>query len=387
MQIQLGEQIRKLRCSTGRTQDDLAQALGVTSQAVSRWEKDICYPDMELVPSIANFFGVSIDELFGYHNERAKKVDAFVEKIRGMNRQNNGRDVCIDECIHLAREGMVEFPANEKIMLSLASVLYNAGYVRYGEHHLTDEEGYDVYDAERHRTYPEWQEAIKLYEKLLTTLKESDMRHQAVRELIQLYANTGASEKAAALSETAVPLSGCRELLRLNTCDGRKRAEVYGETLLEMIHTCSELMVSGVIVNKNHISPDTAVQILRNAISLYDLVCTDGNYGIYHASLACLHLYLSEYLWLAKDRDGAFEALDTALEHAKKNEDVCSRKNAVYTAPLLRLVQINPDGQTAGRTADLPEIWPWRCVPDCSRCAAEIKADPRWAEWVKRTKI
>ena len=52
--IKLGERIKELRLRDGRTQDALASALGVTAQAVSRWEKAICYPDMEVLPSIAN---------------------------------------------------------------------------------------------------------------------------------------------------------------------------------------------------------------------------------------------------------------------------------------------------------------------------------------------
>ncbi len=387
MQIKLGEQMRELRRRDGRTQEDLAQALGVTSQAVSRWEKGICYPDMELVPSIANFFGISIDELFGYNTERAKKVDALVKQINDMNSQNNGKDVCMDECIHLAREGMAEFPGNEKIMLCLASVLYNAGYVRYGEHHLTDDEGYDIYDAKLHRTYAEWQEAIKLYEKLLTTLDEGEMRHQSVQNLLQLYVNTGESEKALSLAETAPDIYGCRELLRLNTCDGRKRAEAYGKTLLEMVKVCSGLMVSCVMVNKSQIDPDTAVQSIQNAISMYNLVCTDKNYGLHHANLACMYLYLSEHLWLTGNHDGAFSALDTALEHAKSYESIRGQAEVTYTSPLLSMVKLKPDGHSeAGLAANLPEDWPWWCVPDCSKVEAEMKADPRWAQWVEKTK-
>ncbi|MBQ1757819.1 MAG: helix-turn-helix transcriptional regulator, partial [Erysipelotrichaceae bacterium] len=49
--MELGKRIRELRNRDGRTQEVLAEELGVTAQAVSRWEKGICYPDMEIIPS------------------------------------------------------------------------------------------------------------------------------------------------------------------------------------------------------------------------------------------------------------------------------------------------------------------------------------------------
>lgn len=91
--MRLGEKIKELRLHNGRTQDAFAGELGVTAQAVSRWEKGICYPDMEMIPSIANYFGVSIDELFGYDNERAAKIAALADKIEMMINQNNGKDL------------------------------------------------------------------------------------------------------------------------------------------------------------------------------------------------------------------------------------------------------------------------------------------------------
>ena len=72
--------MREFRRRDGRTQEELAQVLDVTPQAVSRWEKNICYPDMTLLPSIANHFGVAIDELFGYRNDRDGKVDEIIQR-------------------------------------------------------------------------------------------------------------------------------------------------------------------------------------------------------------------------------------------------------------------------------------------------------------------
>ena len=106
MKLTIGEKIKELRKRDGRKQEDLANALGVTNQAVSRWEKDGSYPDMEMIPAIANYFGVTIDELFGYENGREKQVDELVSRLSAMNKLNNGENVNIDECLHLARTAL-----------------------------------------------------------------------------------------------------------------------------------------------------------------------------------------------------------------------------------------------------------------------------------------
>ena len=67
--MNIGTKIKELRKRDGRKQEDLANALGVTSQAVSRWEKDGSYPDMEMIPAIANYFGVTIEDIFIYEEE------------------------------------------------------------------------------------------------------------------------------------------------------------------------------------------------------------------------------------------------------------------------------------------------------------------------------
>ncbi len=391
MKLTLGEKIKELRKRDGRKQEDLATALGVTNQAVSRWEKDGSYPDMEMIPAIANYFGITIDELFGYENERSKKIDMIVSRIDDMNLKNNGIDININECIALAREAMIEFPGNEKIMLCLANVLYNAGYVRYGEYHLTDDEGYNIYDVERHRTYAEWKEAIHLYEKLLKTLEDSSLRQRAVTELSQLYLNIGEHERALAFAESAPNIYGSRELLRINACDGKAHARAYGEALLRTVRISAELTVGAIIAYEQNMTPDEKVQSLRGAIKLFDCICPDGNYGIHASYISRMYLLLSLYLWLDGKHDEAFTALDDSLAHFKAFENI--RYDSSYTSPLLRLVKIEQPQITADddshphtKAESLPEDWPWWCVPEYSLVKDEIQSDPRWAEWKKKTR-
>ena len=98
MQIKSGERLRELRRRDGRTQEDLAEALDVTPQAVSRWEKSACYPDMGLIPSIANYFGVAIDKLFGYGNDRDRKLDAIIQKIDAFHIKSRGDKEWVRQC-------------------------------------------------------------------------------------------------------------------------------------------------------------------------------------------------------------------------------------------------------------------------------------------------
>jgi len=63
--IRIHEQIAFLRRQRGLTQEELAQAMGVTNQAVSKWESGQCCPDIQLLPEIAALFGVTTDQLLG----------------------------------------------------------------------------------------------------------------------------------------------------------------------------------------------------------------------------------------------------------------------------------------------------------------------------------
>ena len=63
----LGNKIKQLRKQKNISQEVLAQYLGVSFQAVSKWETGTTMPDVLLIPSIASFFGVTIDELFDFN--------------------------------------------------------------------------------------------------------------------------------------------------------------------------------------------------------------------------------------------------------------------------------------------------------------------------------
>ncbi len=64
MNLPIGKNIKQLRISKGLTQRALAYKLQVSVQAVSKWEQELSYPDVTLLPKIAKLFSVTIDQLF-----------------------------------------------------------------------------------------------------------------------------------------------------------------------------------------------------------------------------------------------------------------------------------------------------------------------------------
>ncbi|MBQ3491453.1 MAG: helix-turn-helix transcriptional regulator, partial [Oscillospiraceae bacterium] len=65
MKMTIGTNIKRLRSAKNITQEQLAGYLGVSSQAVSRWECGTACPDISLLPQLADFFEITVDELLG----------------------------------------------------------------------------------------------------------------------------------------------------------------------------------------------------------------------------------------------------------------------------------------------------------------------------------
>ena len=83
MQIDIGARIKSLRLSCSMTQEQLAQKLGVSAQAVSKWESGTNMPDIQLLPDLSVIFGVSIDDLFAMTDEcRMERIDNMLFNVR-----------------------------------------------------------------------------------------------------------------------------------------------------------------------------------------------------------------------------------------------------------------------------------------------------------------
>lgn len=354
MQYQLGETLRALRSRDGKTQEELAKALGVTAQAVSRWETGSCYPDTELLPAIANLFGVSIDELFGYRNDRDKKVDAILRQADGFSIKSRGDGEWLDACIDVLRTGLKQFPQNERLLLALADTLSETGWRRNCEWVYYDDEGFIRHDYDRHRENKYWAEAIAICERLLAVSHDGAVVAKAVSLLVLLYRNLGEYGKAVACAERMPEMKHCREVLLAASADGKAEARYIGELLLRMLHIFSEQLVYGLIAQPAPFRQRPAGPEGQGRDRHVWFVCDDGRFGVYHDDLVKLYLYLSRLQWACGYRDDAFVSLDEALAHARALDALAGGEEYAFTAPLVSFVRQAPAKGTGGRLSCCP---------------------------------
>ena len=79
-----GNMVAVLRKEKGMTQLELAEKMGVTDKAVSKWERDLSFPDVSSIPKLAEILGVSVDELMQVKAESKedptkKKIDEIID--------------------------------------------------------------------------------------------------------------------------------------------------------------------------------------------------------------------------------------------------------------------------------------------------------------------
>ena len=121
--------ILSLRTEKGCTQEQLAEMLGVSAAAVSKWERGNAYPDITLLPKIAEVFGVSVDYLLGYDVNIQKSVAGIIAEANGLR-----RDMKTDEAEKLLKQTLARYPNNPRLTFELARHRFSgANYKRKAE--------------------------------------------------------------------------------------------------------------------------------------------------------------------------------------------------------------------------------------------------------------
>ena len=382
MQLNIGPKIKELRRRDGRTQEALAEALGVTNQAVSRWESGGSYPDMEIVPAIANYFHVSIDELFGYQNDREERIKRVLEEakhriqLQGHVLEKDRGDY--EGIVQMLREASEEFPNEPEIMYLFADALHRLGWQKFGgrQHPTGKNPDYIDTDVEYNAQNIFWREALQVLERLLKLDISSDQRGQAVCMAALIYPMMGEYEKAKALVNKQDSIFYCQEMLLPRITEGEEMDRVQGESIIACLRGLDWILSYAVVSIKSLCFTPYSKSILLAVAELYELIFNDGRCGREHLSIRGLYLDLARYEALGGDLPKAVEYFDKAFSHDKLYQEACVQGEYHYSAPLVSKV-VAPSDQfyIRGEHYWAGEI---RILPD--RLVTELRQNPKYAE-------
>ena len=342
MQLNLGQKIRELRKRDGRTQEALAESLGVTSQAISRWEANGGYPDMEMIPAIANYFHVSIDELFGYSSDREEKVKRILENAdkilenQGFTFYQGSVSEDMEKSIDMLRNAAEEFPNEPKILLKLAESLHMWGYNQHGAKGYCDDDGILNNDVEYNSKNSYWKESLIAYEKVLKANPYPEEREIAICHMIPLYCKMGKFEEAKALAEAQNSILICKEMLLPEATAGKEMARYQGERIMALLQNL-RLSVHCAMASKVELhTSEYKSKIEKALIRLYETIFEDGRCGHYHRDLGHMYMKSADYeAQITNDFQKALEYFDRGFEHYREYERISDEGDYSYTSPLV----------------------------------------------------
>lgn len=121
MKLSLSQNISRLRKANSMTQEQLAEALGLTFASVSKWERGIATPDLNYIAEMADLFGVSMDALTGYHMQDSS-CNALEERIHGLQKEKR-----YDEAAAEAEKALIRYPNNFRIAYRCGEMYYLSG--------------------------------------------------------------------------------------------------------------------------------------------------------------------------------------------------------------------------------------------------------------------
>ncbi len=122
MRHNLCENIKKYRKDKMFTQEQLAEAVGVTVGTVSKWENGNCIPDISMIMELADFFEISVDVLVGFDTP-AKKVPEMLERIKEHYKKHE-----MDEAIMECSKALAKYPNDFELLMIAANIRYVLWY-------------------------------------------------------------------------------------------------------------------------------------------------------------------------------------------------------------------------------------------------------------------
>lgn len=208
MNLLIGNNIKRLRLERGLTQEEMAAHLGISFQSVSKWERNDGYPDITMLPALARYFQITIDELLGVNEiEKQNRYD----EVNCLWRENNavGRH---RENVTLMRQSLKEFPNDALLLVQLSTSL-------------------EKLDGTSEERLGHLRESIAIQEQILRYGEDSEVRSATLFNICFAYWKAGERDKAIEQARKLPNLYKSRENALVYFLEGTEKQQVAHEAL------------------------------------------------------------------------------------------------------------------------------------------------------------
>ena len=326
----IGERIKALRKQNGMTQENLAEYLCVSYQAVSKWECGLSCPDLSLIGPLTKLLHVSADELLGLKND---SIDARREELENQY-QETWKTGDLAKRYNISYTAVSEYPGEMKYLDRLAWCEAMRSF------NFKDENEYIA----------EQEKAIKHFATVIENTVDEKIKTSSVQGIVQYLCFRGRYDEAKKYAELYPEnLSVSKDRVLLDCLQGNEKIVHHQKMLANMLID----ILNHMDYNNNSIEVCNAQeQIIRALIP-------DGNYLFYHGFLA--DIYRMRAILLTRDgkEDKAVEMLKTSLDHATAY-DKFIKENTIYhyTSPFFNQIEYNTENMCrSGTTTQVEDFY------------------------------
>ncbi len=306
--MSFGKTIKNLRRKHDMTQEQLAEILSISPQAISRWETDMAMPDISLIAPLCNLFNITSDKLLGIDLTRKQET---ISSICDEADKYSSRGY-LEKAREILEDGLQKYPDN-------CDIIYNLMYVSSRQEDVTGDRKY-------------LEEAIKWGEKILEQSTVDHQRHSAIQVLCFSYRDIGKLDEAVKMAVSMPFMSVSQEMLLSNIYSGNKAyasKQNAAVTLLQFLSNKLFFMQTKLDSGEMAYTPEENAILRDKRIAFLHLFFENGDFGFYHTHLSDTHREQAFYYAQKDDTENALYHLSLAAEHAIKfitsvNEDCTS---------------------------------------------------------------
>lgn len=289
--------------------------LGTSIQSVSRWENEQTYPDITMLPIIANIFEVSVDELLNVDTfKQQEEIKLIVENDKALWFQGKTKEREL-----ILRESIKQFPTN----FELKSLLLNTLYYQTAE------------DTEEGKRYQK--ETIELANYILEKCLIDEYRYRAMQTLVLVYNWQHQFDKAHKIANKMPSMWSSKEYLLTNSLKGD---ELFSH-LQENIGRGVEWFFFTIKQLSDGYTDGTKSKMLLKFVELLNIVFENKDYGFYNERLSNIYLHCAIDTATVKNVEDTLNYLNLAKVYALAYDEI--KEQVQYKSILMNRIIYEPN--------------------------------------------